>query len=324
MKIDLNSYDRIVAMYSGGKDSTAEVLHLLDLGVDPSKLELWHHLVDGQGPTFMDWPVTGAYCRAFAQALGLPIYFSWKVDGFLGEMLRENALTKPTTFESPCGSCTVGGDRGKLSTRRMFPQQAADLKTRWCSAYCKIDPASAALRNQERFRDSRTLAVTGERAEESAARAKYKTFEPDRADLRNGKVKRHIDHWRPVHKWKEKKVWDILEGNNIIPHPAYRLGWGRLSCATCIFGSPNQWASYNAIAPDKVKRIAQYEDEFEHTINRTKTVREMVAEGTPYQAVADHPELVQISQGLTYDLPIIGTGQWELPAGAFGESAGPS
>lgn len=322
--IDLNSYQRIVVMFSGGKDSSACILYLLERGVDPSKIELWHHLVDGQEPTFMDWPVTESYCVAFANAFGLPIYFSWKNGGFLGELLRENALTKPTTFESPCGSCTVGGTAGKCSTRRKFPQQTANLTTRWCSAYLKIDPASTALRNQKRFHDSRTLVVTGERAEESAGRAKYKAFEPHRADLRNGRVKRHIDHWRPVHKWPEKKVWDILEQFKVWAHPAYYLGWGRLSCATCIFGSANQWASYAVIAPDKVERIALLEEEFGYTINRTKSVREMVAEGTPYNMVRDLKRVI-MSQRQEYDHPIVRTDiPWKLPAGAFGESAGPT
>ena len=42
---------------------------------------------------------------------------------------------------------------------------------RWCSAYLKIDVGAAALRGQARFEGKRTLFVTGERAEESAARA---------------------------------------------------------------------------------------------------------------------------------------------------------
>lgn len=321
---DLSIYDHIIVMFSGGKDSSADIFHLLDLGADPEIIELWHHKVDGDGPTFMDWPVTEAYCRAFAKAFDLPIYFSWKVDGFKGEMLRENALTKPTIFESPCGSCQVGGTTGKRSTRRMFPQQAASLNSRWCSAYCKIDPASTALRNQERFNNSHTLVVTGERAEESPARAKYETFEPHRTDLRDGKVKRHIDHWRPIHGWKEKRVWSIIKRHGVVVHPAYYLGWGRLSCATCIFGSANQWASYAAIAPDRVEAIAQYEDEFEHTINRKKTVRELVAEGTPYPEIADRA-LVALSQSTNYTGAIVVDPEdWKLPAGAFGESAGPT
>jgi 3'-phosphoadenosine 5'-phosphosulfate sulfotransferase (PAPS reductase)/FAD synthetase len=48
------------------------------------------------------------------------------------------------------------------------------------------------------FRDGKTLVVTGERAEESPNRARYKVFEPHRADNRHGRrVIRHVDHWRP-------------------------------------------------------------------------------------------------------------------------------
>ena len=196
MKPDLNSYDHIIVAFSGGKDSTACVLDLLARGVSPELIELWHHKIDGEEKTFMDWPVTEDYCRAFAKQFNLPIYFSWKVGGFKGEMLRENALTRPIIFESPSGQVQTGGTSGKLSTRRRFPPLAASLTTRWCSAYLKIDVASAALRNQDRFNGARTLFITGERAQESAARSKYAKFEPHRADLRDGKVARYIDHWQ--------------------------------------------------------------------------------------------------------------------------------
>lgn len=93
---DLFSYDHYIVYFSGGKDSLASLLHLLDRGVDPAKIELHHHDVDGMGENFMDWPVTPAYCRAVAEALNIPLFFSWKVGGFLREMLRENARTAPT------------------------------------------------------------------------------------------------------------------------------------------------------------------------------------------------------------------------------------
>ena len=41
---DLRIYDQIVV--SGGKDSLAYALHLLDLGMPSSKIELHRHLVD--------------------------------------------------------------------------------------------------------------------------------------------------------------------------------------------------------------------------------------------------------------------------------------
>jgi 3'-phosphoadenosine 5'-phosphosulfate sulfotransferase (PAPS reductase)/FAD synthetase len=316
------NYDKYIVAFSGGKDSLACVLHLLEQGVNKSDVELWHHDIDGrEGAGFMDWPITPDYCRAVAKALGIPIYFSWKVNGFLGEMLRDDSLTQPTRWEQPNGTIgQTGGTRGKKSTRRKFPQVSADLKVRWCSAYLKIDVCSTAIRNQERFNNSRTLLISGERAEESAGRAKYATFEPDRADNRTGRTQRHVDRWRPVHKWAEQQVWDIIQRHKINSHPAYHLGWGRVSCMSCIFGSKHQWASLNQINPAKVKQIADYEQEFGFTINRSKSVPQLVSEGTPYPSI--NGEAVQ-ALASKYTEPIV-RDDWKLPAGAFGESCGPT
>lgn len=145
-------YDHIIVAFSGGKDSQACVLHLLDMGVNPENIELWHHDVDGrEGSELMDWAVTRDYCRAFAEAFGMKIYYSWKEGGFEREMCRNNQLTAPTIFEIPGGIAQAGGVLGKPSTRGKFPQVSPDLSVRWCSAYLKIDVGSAAIRNQERF-----------------------------------------------------------------------------------------------------------------------------------------------------------------------------
>jgi 3'-phosphoadenosine 5'-phosphosulfate sulfotransferase (PAPS reductase)/FAD synthetase len=321
---DLDSYDTIIVAFSGGKDSLACALTLLENGADKSKMELWHHDIDGREDDehFMDWPVTADYCRAVGKALGIPVYFSWKMGGYKREMLRENSKTAPTKFETPDGEIIrVGGTRGKDSTRRKFPQVSADLKVRWCSAYLKIDPCAAAIRNQSRFDGKRTLVVSGERAEESASRANYKTFEPDRSDNRDGKKARHVDRYRPVHQWEETKVWEIIERWKINPHPAYRLGWGRLSCMTCIFGSDNQWASVNAIAPEKIQEIANYENEFGFTIHRTKSVGQRANEGTPYPNMKTETIKEAMRKEFTGQIIIE---NWAQPAGAFGESCGPS
>lgn len=321
MSPDLKSYNKIIIAFSGGKDSLACLLHTLDQGVDPSKLEIWHHDVDGQSGQFMDWAVTTDYCRKLAEAFGIDFYLSWKMGGFEREMLRENAKTAPTAFETPAdGIKQVGGTRGNASTRLKFPQVSPDLSVRWCSAYLKIDVCSAALRNQERFNGSRTLVVTGERAEESASRAKYKTFEPHKADNRAGKKKRHVDHWRPVHGWTEQEIWNIIRHNNVNPHPAYKLGWGRVSCATCIFGSKDQWASLHKITPDQVNQIIHYERLFGVTINRSKSIPEMILDGKAYETMT----IEIIAQALSEDFTeSVFLDNWTLPAGAFGESCGP-
>lgn len=318
----LEDYDTIVLMFSGGKDSVACFLHLLDMGVPKEKIELWHHDIDGKDQ-FMDWPSTPSYCKAFANAFGVPLYSSGKVGGFRREMLRQNAPTAPVWFETPEGEVRqVGGTSNKLGTRRKFPQVTANLSQRWCSAYLKVDVSSAAINNQDRFLGRKTLVVTGERAEESAARAKYSVFEPHRCDNRNGTRRaRHVDHWRPVHGWTETQVWAILERYRVNPAPSYRLGWGRLSCMTCIFGSADQWASARKIAPLQFMTIADYERQFGTTIHRTKTVIMLADAGKPYDMDA-----ATVREAISHEFTapiILKEGEWKLPKGAFGESCGP-
>ncbi len=320
---DLATYDRFVVGFSGGKDNVACVLHLLERGVDPDRIELHHHLVDGrEGSELMDWPVTEAYCAAFARAFGLRLYFSWKVGGFEREMLRLEQRTAPVAFDSEAGEVVIcGGDGGKLGTRRKFPQVSASLTTRWCSAYTKIDVLARVMTTESRFQSGKTLVVTGERAEESASRARYSMFEPDRTDNRDGqRVKRYVDHWRPVHRWAERQVWEIFERHRVRAHPAYYCGFGRCSCRSCIFGSPDQWATIAKYYPAAFERIAKYEEQFGVTIHRRDSVRIRAAQGTPYQADERYFELAGRTE---YTESILIDGHWELPAGAYGEATGP-
>ena len=322
-KAELKQFDRIIVMFSGGKDSIACVLWLIEHGFREC-LELWHHDIDGAAAeSFMDWPCTPAYCDAFARSMGIPIYHSWRHGGFKREMLRAKQLTAPVSFQTPEGILgTVGGIRGKPNTRRKFPQVTANLTQRYCSSSLKIDVADRALMNQLRFCDGKTLVITGERAQESAGRAKYKVFEPHRADRRDGKkVQRHIDHLRPVHAWDESKVWEIIERHKVLVHPAYRLSWGRLSCMACIFGSPAQWASVNAIDPDRFELMAQYEKDFGCTIHRKQSLVERIQGAKPYANM--RPALIERALRSDYTQPII-TENWKLPAGAYGDSAGPT
>jgi len=321
---DLAIYDKFVVAFSGGKDSLACVLHLLERGVPTEKIELWHHEIDGrEGSTLMDWPSTPAYCRKVAGALGIAYYSSWKEGGFEREMLRDNKPTAPSHFESPDGTVgTAGGISNSLGTRRKFPQTSGDLKVRWCSAYLKIDVLAIALRNQDRFNGFKTLVLSGERAQESSKRAAYKPYEPHRTDARGQKTGRHVDAWRPVHQWSEQEVWAIIKRFRIAPHCAYRLGFGRLSCARCIFGTPNQWASARIVSPDAVAKIAAYEKEFGITIDRDMDVLTKANKGNPYPATSN-ADLITEANDPNWDGPVF-VDEWQCPAGAFGENAGPS
>lgn len=339
--MDISDYDYIIVALSGGKDSVALLLRALEMIQEcgaQGQLLAWHHSVDGaphgpdgQGihgiapdPPLMDWPCTEDYCRKLCEHLGVPLEFSWLEGGFRREMLRDGTPKARTFFETPTGVRCSGG-KGPPGTRLKFPQVSADLSVRWCSAYLKADPSSMALANQpDRFNHKRILFLTGERREESAARAKYQEFAIHRNDARKGKLGRHIDHWRMVIDWPEAQIWNIIQRWGIVPHPCYRIGFARCSCLTCIFASDAQMATLWEIAQEYVQMQAKYETMFGTTVHRTRSVMERVFRGVPYEAVA--PEMVELAMNRQYEGPVwVPPSEWRLPAGAFGEDkAGPT
>lgn len=309
---DSNQIDHWILAFSGGKDSLACLLWLIE-NVDGSKIELWHHEVDGSGETFMDWNCTRGYCDAIAKAFCLPIYFSGLSGGFKGELMKENRPHAASYFETPDGVKTSGG-KGKASTRRRFPAKVASLRLRWCSSALKIDVSRMAIANQPRFNGKNIVVVTGERRAESSAREKYLQTQyycqPNSI--------RTVYQYRPVLEWTTEQVWAKIAEYKVTPHPAYQLGWGRTSCLCCIFGSNNQWATIRRDFPDRFKKIADLEIELSHTIDNKRSVVEMANAGIPY---SHNPEAIALAKSTTWNIPIFND-NWELPSGAFGEQNG--
>lgn len=327
--VDLQAYDRIILALSGGKDSIAALLKLIDAGVDLGKVEAWHHAVDGRDGNghFMDWPCVEDYCVKLCEAFGIPVYFSWLRGGFKGEMLKENAISEPHMIETPTGLKVFERDasRSKKATRLMFPQQSASLQTRWCSSSLKIEIARRGLANQDRLNHSSILFITGERREESANRSRYYQLEPHQADARVSKrTQRHIDHWRPVLNWSEADVWTILEKHGVLPPVPYRLGLGRSSCQFCIFSSDRIWATLRHYFEDRFNAVADLENQFGVTISRTKKSINQLADNAKPIDVNDPAALAQATAP-EYSLPIFASkdNPWFEPIGAFSnESCG--
>ncbi|MBD2503883.1 phosphoadenosine phosphosulfate reductase family protein [Anabaena azotica] len=337
-KFDINriiDYDYIIISFSGGKDSLACLLYILELikkfNISKDKVECWHHLVDGNTEdNFFDYPITSDYCKKVCEALGVKLYFSWREGGIKREMLRVNDITAPVFYETPDGIKSSGGKSKSFNTRLRFPQKGNKMKTRWCSSVVKIAVGYSAIAGQDRFKGKKTLFITGERREESAARAEYEEFKSHET---NAKC-RHVDHWRAILDWRESQVWEIIKRQGIRPHPSYELGFPRCSCINCIFINDHQLASVNLIASSVVSEMAKYEKEFnDHWINQGKegytidpdrrTVMERVATGQPYNM---RPEIVRLALSHKYyESVIVSSEEWRLPPGAFSkENGGPT
>lgn len=324
--LPLEQYDLAIVSFSGGKDSLACTLDLLDRGFPAQKIELWHQHVDGEPGTngLMDWPCTESYVRACGKALNLPVRFQWKDGGFEGEMMRENAPTKGVFFEDGDGKVQYlpPSTKSKNTTRLLFPQQSADLSVRWCSAYVKIDVARRAINNDPRFKNAKILFITGERRQESSARAKYNEVEPGKGSNKN----RRVDQWRSIIDREENQVWDIIRKYRINPHPAYFLGFGRVSCMTCIFADKDQWATIRQIAPNRIDAIAQRENKFGKTIKKGLDVIQQANQGTPF-IPPDQQHIVKLALSKEYpagQIIVPEHQEWKLPAGAFRRCGGPS
>jgi 3'-phosphoadenosine 5'-phosphosulfate sulfotransferase (PAPS reductase)/FAD synthetase len=173
--LPLEEYDKIIILFSGGKDSTAAYFKLIEMGVPKEKIELWHHDIDGGHPTRkMDWPVTKSYVKAFAEATGTPLRFSWRVNGFWGEVYRVGAsypiqymdkgkvrtckLSKLQIRSQELRENLLDSDELKQYGYRMkFPAKSGDLSVRWCSAYLKIVVGDTVIRNLEEFKELQSL-----------------------------------------------------------------------------------------------------------------------------------------------------------------------
>jgi hypothetical protein len=304
----------IIVCFSGGKDSIALVLYLLEMGIAKDRIHLHHHMVDGAGKKYFDWPCTESYCIAFAEALGLRLLFSYREGGIMKEVLKEHDFKGDVYFQKYPGGpfhCAPSRKNEKFrSTRRMWPAVAADIRTRWCSGLVKIDVLRTAISNNPYYKTGNYLILTGERRQESEARAKYREFDKDHHY--NTKLRFAIC-WRAIIDWHEIHVWEIMARHKIQPHPCYMIGWSRCSCRRCIFGDQDIWATLREIDPESLTDIEATEKQINHTLYNKMTITDKAAKGTAFSDLDPY----WIQQAFNdFTAPII-VPEWKLPRGAF-------
>lgn len=318
---------KVIIAFSGGKDSISMVLYtIFVLGIDRSRIELWHHEVDGGGDNLFDWKCTPSYCKAFADAFGVDILFSYAKGGIKREMYRENETIQPVYFQEVMGGpytevMPVDDERFR-STRRKFPAASKDLGVRWCSWIAKIGIMNKAINNMDKYRDANIVIMTGERRAEGGARTFYNEIEPYRSFT---KTRRAIT-WRPIIDWSLAEVWGIIKKHKVQPHPCYELGWGRCSCQLCIFSQPNTWAAINEVSPEKVEQIAAIEKDLGQTMyaSREKGTKAVITKNI-YETMVDKgqsfiPKEAKdrwLQEALSEFVSPIIVDNWVAPAGAF-------
>ena len=349
--LPLEMYDLVIVLISGGKDSIACYYKLLELGVPKSKIEFWHHDVDGGHPLrTMDWRCTANYIRSFAEAEQIPLRVSWRKNGFFGELYRIGASeliewVDPETgeiYQCPpskkymeCQKLKVAAisemenKLAEFGYRMKFPMKSGDLSRRWCSAYLKIMVADTVLRNMNSVaanltktrKNIKLLIVSGERRGESVGRSKYNEIEIHRTNAVS-KHHRTVHQWRPVIDYSERDIWEVLKRHKVNPHPCYRAGWNRCSCAMCIFSTPRLFAGIRELYPKEYALLCQDEKVLGFTLDNHCNLETYIGSA---DSCVYHGDKEAIQSLLTGEFPVESVyvnGKWKYPAGAFHGAAG--
>lgn len=349
--LPLEMYDLVIVLISGGKDSIACYYKLLELGVPKSKIEFWHHDIDGGHPSrTMDWRCTANYIRSFAEAEQIPLRVSWRKNGFFGELYRIGAselieYVDPETgeiYQCPpskkymeCQKLKVAAisemenKLAEFGYRMKFPMKSGDLSRRWCSAYLKIMVADTVLRNMNSVAanltktrmDIKLLIVSGERRGESVGRSKYNEIEIHRTNAVS-KHHRTVHQWRPVIDYSEKDIWEVLKRHKVNPHHCYRAGWNRCSCAMCIFSTPQLFAGIRELYPKEYALLCQDEKVLGFTLDNHCDLETYIGSA---DSCVYHGDKEAIQSLLTGEFPVESVyvkDKWKYPVGAFHGAAG--
>lgn len=211
----------------------------------------------------------------------------------------------------------LGGKRHK------FPAKGSTHQGRWCSGNLKAAVQDSVTSNLERTKSNvKVLVVSGERRGESKGRSRYNEMEIHRTNAEK-RSHRTVHQWRAVIDYSEKDVWEILKRHRVNPHPCYRIGWNRCSCAMCIFSTPSLFAGIREMYPKEYEELRQDERILGFTLDNKKCLNDFVGNAESCVYWQDRAAVHSIQTG-SFSAEEVYVDDWQYPAGAFhGAEGGP-
>lgn len=211
----------------------------------------------------------------------------------------------------------LGGKRHK------FPAKGSTHQGRWCSGNLKAAVQDSVTSNLDKTsKNTKILIVSGERRGESKGRSKYNEMEIHRTNA-EARSHRTVHQWRPVIDYSEKDVWEVLKRHKANPHPCYRAGWNRCSCAQCIFSTPKLFAGIKELYPEEYEQLKQDEIILGFTLDNKCDLDTFVGDA---KSCVYHEDKQAIHSLITGEFSVndVYIDDWKYPAGAFhGAEGGP-
>lgn len=241
----INSNALFVANHSGGKDSQACLIALLEAGVPASQIIVVHASLGA-----MEWAGAQEKAQEHALAHNLPFLVA-KANKSLLDMVERRYESRPGVPSWPSAS------------------------TRQCTSDLKRDPITKVVRayaNEHGY--SIVVNCLGIRAQESSSRAKRPVFSRNE---RNSTQARSWYEWLPIHDLKVEQVFASIKASGQELHHAYAMGNERLSCVFCIMGSASDCQNGAQYNPQLFKQYVAMEQKTGYTMHQSrKSLTEIV------------------------------------------------
>jgi len=226
-----------VANHSGGKDSQAQLIRLLER-VPAAQLLVVHASLGA-----MEWPGAMELARDQAAAAGLPFVVAQASKTML-QMVEHRFESRPEVPSWPSAS------------------------TRQCTSDLKRDPIVREVRGYAKANGYKLIVnCLGLRAQESPGRAKRV---PLRTNQRETNSVATWYEWLPVHDLSTTEIFGIIEQAGQKPHYAYALGNDRLSCVFCIMASKKDLVTGHANNPGLLEQYDALEKRTGYTMHMSR------------------------------------------------------
>lgn len=260
---------KIIVSLSGGKDSIAQTILLVERYGPQTVIAHYQVLPE-------DWPETLPYVQEVCSVIGIrlvaqQVLYEPVGNGTGVRRLEIRDIATPRDIV-PWGTGVIAGV-SDLALRRGWPPSAA---TRFCTSYFKRDLLNAWLTQNRSALGDGVIVALGERAAESARRARKPELWPRL--IRRGWT---VWNWLPVHQASRRDVFRALHEWGIPPHPAYAAqgmtehemldvdaeGGPRTACRFCIYASQSDVCHQAEIAANRslLHRLAAVERATGHT-----------------------------------------------------------